>query len=170
MSQHRTLLSFDYGKKRIGIAVGHELTASSSPLATIYTIANKPDWTALTKHINDWQPGALVVGIPFNMDGSEHEMTRSARSFARLLEGRYHIPVYTVDERLSSLEAERTLNEAGKKPRGLKQRKEMIDRMAAQLILDTYFSQHVPSPQPSPTEREGGNKEKIPSPRMRGEG
>lgn len=142
MSRQRTLLGFDYGKKRIGIAVGQEITASSSPLETIYAIDNEPDWTAITRHINEWRADGLVVGIPFNMDGSEHDMTRSARRFANMLEERYHLPVHTVDERLSSVEAERILSETEKKPRGLKHKKEMIDQIAAQLILKTYFSQH----------------------------
>jgi len=142
MSRCRTLLGFDYGKKRIGIAVGQELTASSSPLDTIYTSNNDVDWETIGKYIDEWQAEGLVVGIPFNMDGSEHDMTHSARRFANLLEERYHLPVYTVDERLSSIEAERILSESGKKPRGLKQKKALIDQVAAQLILNTYFSQH----------------------------
>jgi len=142
MSHQRTLLGFDYGKRRIGIAVGQELTASSSPLATVYVKDSTPDWTAITKHIDEWRADALVVGIPFNMDGSKHEMTQSARRFARQLEERYHLPVCTVDERLSSVEAEHILNESEKKPRGFKQKKEMIDQVAAQLILNTYFNEH----------------------------
>jgi len=141
MSRQRTLLGFDYGTRRIGIAVGQELTASASPLETIFTRDNKPDWTAITKHINEWRADGLVVGIPYNMDGTEHEMTRSARRFAELLEERYQLPVYTVDERLSSIEAEHIINESGKKPRGLKQQKEIIDKVAAQVILKTYFNQ-----------------------------
>ena len=142
MSHHRTLLGFDYGKRRIGIAVGQELTSSSSPLETVYVKHSTPDWTAIKKHIDEWRADALVVGIPFNMDGSEHEMTQSAKHFAHQLEERYHLPVYTVDERLSSVEAEHILNESEKKPRGLKQKKEMIDQVAAQVILDTYFNEH----------------------------
>jgi putative Holliday junction resolvase len=141
MSEQRTLLGFDFGEKRIGIAVGQELTASSSPLATIQASAGVPDWMTIAKHINDWKADGLVVGIPYNMDGSEHAMTHRARQFASVLEERYKLPVYTVDERLSSIEAERILGNAERKPRGLKQKKHMIDQIAAQLILDTYFSQ-----------------------------
>ena len=142
MSGQQTLLGFDYGEKRIGIAVGQELTASSSPLATIQATAGEPDWSIITNHIDDWKADGLVVGIPCNMDGSEHAMTRRARHFARQLEERYQLPVYTVDERLSSVEAERLLGNSGKRSRGLKQKKQLIDQVAAQLILDTYFSQN----------------------------
>ena len=142
MNKQQTLLGFDYGEKRIGIAVGQELTASSSPLETIRASGGEPDWTAITKHVNDWQADGLVVGIPLNMDGSEHAMTKRARRFAAKLEERYHLPVYAVDERLSSIEAERIVGNTEKRPRGLKQKKEMIDQISAQLILDTYFSQH----------------------------
>ena len=141
MSQSRTLLGFDYGKRRIGIAVGQELTASSAPLETLYATNDKPDWAAIGRLIDEWRATALVVGIPFNMDGSEHEMTRNARHFADRLKERYHLPVYTVDERLSSIEAERIISESGEKMRGLKQRKERVDQVAAHVILDTYFHQ-----------------------------
>jgi putative Holliday junction resolvase len=142
MKQHRTLLGFDYGTMRIGIAVGQELTSSSSPLDTIQNRNNKPDWTAIDKHIRDWQADGLVVGIPFNMDGTEHALTHAARHFATSLEKRYHLPVYTVDERLSSIEAQRIIRDMGISPHKLKQNKALIDQVAARLILDTYFSQH----------------------------
>jgi putative Holliday junction resolvase len=141
MSQSRTLLGFDYGKKKIGIAVGQELTASSSPLETLYTTNNEPDWTSIGKLIDEWRATGLVVGIPYNMDDSEHEMTRSAKRFADKLKERYQLPVYTVDERLSSVEAERMIGESGKKTRNLKQKKALVDQVAAQVILNTYFNQ-----------------------------
>jgi putative pre-16S rRNA nuclease len=142
MRGERTLLGFDFGEKRIGIAVGQELTASSSPLATIHAKAGVPDWTTIAEYIDEWHPDGLVVGIPFNMDGSEHTMTQRARSFARQLEEHYVLPVFTVDERLSSIEAERMLINSGKKSRSHKHKKQLVDQIAAQLILDTYFSQN----------------------------
>jgi putative Holliday junction resolvase len=88
MKPHQTLLGFDFGTKRIGIAVGQELTSSSSPLETIHNRNNEPDWTAIEKHIRNWHAEALVVGIPFNMDDTEHELTHAARRFAAALEKR----------------------------------------------------------------------------------
>jgi len=141
MKQHRTLIGFDYGTKRIGIAVGQELTSSSSPLETIHNRKNAPDWTAIEKHIHNWRADALVVGIPFNMDGTEHALTHAARRFAAALEKRYHLPVYTVDERLTSIEAQHIIRDMGTLPHKLKHNKALIDQVAARLILDTYFSQ-----------------------------
>ncbi|MBK8162029.1 MAG: Holliday junction resolvase RuvX [Gammaproteobacteria bacterium] len=140
----RTLLGFDYGTKHIGVAVGQELTATSAPLATLPCRNETPDWDAITRLIEDWRPAALVVGIPLNMDGTEQPMTEAARRFARRLEGRYRLPVYLADERLSSVEAGRLLHEPAPDSgtRRTRRRRE-LDEVAAHLILQTYFSQHA---------------------------
>lgn len=140
--RRRTLLGFDFGTRRIGVAVGQEITATATALETVRANDGKPDWPAITRLIRDWQADALVVGLPLNMDGSEQEMTRAARRFANQLEGRYHLPVYLTDERLSSVSAEQILNEpvSGKR-RSARQQAAVLDQVAAQVILTTFFSQ-----------------------------
>ena len=140
----RTLLGFDYGKRRIGVAVGQELTATAGPLETVNAIAGKPDWEAITRLINDWRADALVVGLPLNMDDSEQEMTRAARRFANQLKGRYHLPVFMIDERLTSVAAEDMLAEApGGKRIHAGKRRQLVDQLAAQVILTSFFNQQA---------------------------
>lgn len=142
MTTARTLLGFDYGKKRIGIAVGQELTGTASPLATVTSVGMDPDWTAISRHVDTWHPDALVVGLPLHMDGTEHDLTAAARRFGEQLRQRFQLPVYWIDERLSSLEAEQILaagpKAAGRSPQ---RRKTDIDKVAAQLILQTWLAQ-----------------------------
>jgi putative Holliday junction resolvase len=139
MTAGRTLLGFDYGTRKIGVAVGQELTGSSTPVATLRTPDGEPDWTGIAALIETWRPAALVVGIPLNLDGSEQEMTRAARRFADRLAARHHLPVYHADERLSSVEAEHLRYEdtGG----GRSRRRRGVDEIAAHVILQTFFSQ-----------------------------
>lgn len=137
----RTLLGFDYGLKRIGVAVGQELTGTASALTTISARDGKPDWEAIGRLIDEWRPDAVVVGLPLNMDGSDHELSRRARRFGNQLHGRYNLPAHFIDERLSSLEAEALL-------KGLSRRKGDIDKLAARVILETWLS--TPPPQDAP--------------------
>jgi putative Holliday junction resolvase len=138
----RTLLGFDFGKRRIGVAVGQEITATTTALETVRAHDGKPDWAAITRLIRDWRADALVVGLPLNMDGTEQDMTHAARRFANQLEGRYHLPVYLTDERLSSVSAEQLLADAPSgKRRNARQQAAVLDQVAAQLILTTFFSQ-----------------------------
>jgi putative Holliday junction resolvase len=145
----RTLLGFDYGTKHIGVAVGQELTATSTPLATLSSHNETPAWDAITRLIEEWRPAALVVGIPLNLDGTEQPMTQAARRFARRLEGRYRLPVHLADERLSTVEAGRMLHErtddAGTRRA---RRRRGVDEVAAHLILQTYFSQRAAAASP----------------------
>lgn len=138
----RTLLGFDYGLRRIGVAVGQELTGTANPLATLQIPDRGLDWNAISALIAEWQADALVVGVPFNMDGTEHEMTLAARRFARRLQGRYGLPVYEIDERLSSVEAEHALRQRGQKT-GRKHERGQIDCEAAQIILQTWLNEHA---------------------------
>ena len=131
------LLGFDYGKKRIGVAVGQTLTRTASALTTIAVHNGRPDWEAITRLFDEWKPLALVVGRPCNMDGSEHELTKAARRFGNQLAGRYNLPVHDVDERLTSFEAEMELRSEGR--RG----KQAIDPVAARLILQTWLDGHA---------------------------
>jgi putative Holliday junction resolvase len=132
----RTLLAFDYGKRRIGVAVGNELTRSASTLTTLPAREGQPDWAAVQRLIDEWQPDALVLGMPYTLDAAEHVLTQAVKRFGNRLQGRYNLPVYYVDERLSSLEAERLLKQgSGRKFK----EKGLIDQLAAQLILQTWF-------------------------------
>ncbi len=123
-----TLLCFDFGTKRIGVAVGQSITNTATPLDTIRVRNNKPDWESIKRLIENWRPDALVVGIPLKMDDTKQEMTRAAEKFSRQLEGHFHLPVYGMDERLSSFEAiQRTKYNAP------------IDPVAAQAILESWL-------------------------------
>ncbi len=138
----RTVLGFDFGGKRIGVAVGQELTASTQSLATVAVINGKPDWPHISRLLEQWQPALIIVGLPLNMDGSEQEVTRAARRFGHRLSGRYNLPVEMVDERLTSYEAEEILTEQRRAGQRRKHsRKAAIDQMAAELIIKTWFSQ-----------------------------
>lgn len=140
----RTLLGFDFGTKRIGVAVGQELTGTATALATLNNRDGAPDWAAISRLIEEWHPNALVVGLPLNLDGSESESTRLARRFGNRLAGRYNLPVFTADERLSSSEAEAYLAEAGRYD------KSDIDKLAAQLILQGWLQQQATGQQNRP--------------------
>ncbi len=129
----RTLLGFDFGTKRIGVAVGQELTRTATALETLNSPDGGPDWASISRLIKEWQPDALVVGLPLNLDGSESESSRLARRFGNRLAGRYNLPVFTADERLSSSEAEVILAEQGHFE------KAEIDKLAAQLILQSWL-------------------------------
>ena len=131
----RTLLGFDFGTKRIGIAIAQEVTGTANPLVTVTAIKHKPDWDSISKIIKEWQPDLLVVGLPLHMDGTEQPMTQAARRFSNQLNGRYQIPVALMDERLSSNEAESILN-----GRASSHSKAQIDMISAQLILQSWMS------------------------------
>lgn len=132
-----TLLGFDFGTRRIGVAIGQQLTGTARPLTTLTSRDGGPDWAAITRLIEEWRPNALVVGIPLHMDGSEMELTHLATRFGNRLRGRYNLPVFTVDERLTSAEAELELREGGQRLD-----KGAVDQVAAQLILQSWLDQH----------------------------
>lgn len=136
MRASSALLGFDFGSKNIGVAVGDAQTRTANPLSTIQVRDGKPDWSSIESLIETWQPGALIIGLPLNMDGTAHAVTESARRFSRQLHGRFNLPVELIDERLSSLEAQSRLSEAGRGKRAL-------DPVAAQVILETWFEQQT---------------------------
>ncbi len=106
-----TVLAFDFGERRIGVAVGEHLINSANPLTTINNESNEVRFAAITQLINEWQPKLLVVGLPLSLDGSETEVTQLCKKFARRLNGRFNLPVIMIDERYSSTEASQLLNE-----------------------------------------------------------
>lgn len=132
-----TVLGFDFGLARIGVAVGEMETGHAHPLAVIAEEANAARFAAIEALLAEWKPTALVVGLPTHMDGSEHAMTVRCRRFANQLHGRYGLSVTLVDERLTSAEAEERLSEAGHQ--GWRKQKQRLDSTAAQIILLQYF-------------------------------
>jgi putative Holliday junction resolvase len=133
-------LAFDYGQRRIGIAVGDGLTRSARPLTTLGN-ADTPDWPALDRELKAWKPAACIVGLPLDLDGNEQPITRSARAFARTLQSRYGIPVHLCDERFSSrsandaLRAERASGRMARRVRSGDR-----DAQAARLILEQWLA------------------------------
>lgn len=129
-------LAFDFGETRIGVAQGNTEIGIAHPLATITGNSNEDKFAAIGKLIAQWQPQFLVVGVPTHADGSEHDLTRLAKTFGHRLNGRFRLPIYWVDERFSSVYAEELLRQAqvfGKK------QKAVLDQVAAQAILQTCF-------------------------------
>lgn len=127
-----TVLAFDFGTRRIGVAIGEPMLGQARALMTIEGEANELRFTAIAKLIAEWQPALLVVGLPLSLDGTAHEMTARCRRFAHQLEGRFRLPVELVDERLSSVEAAAGM-------RGTKSTKAAIDAEAARIILQDWF-------------------------------
>lgn len=131
-----TVLAFDFGERRIGIAVGEHLIGTANPLMTIDNESNDLRFQIIANLVKEWQPKLLVLGLPLSADGTEHEISQLCKKFARRLNGRFNLPVMLIDERYSSIEASRLLNENGIKGRA---QKAMLDQVAAQTILQSYF-------------------------------
>jgi len=130
-------IAFDFGLARIGVAVGQSITQTASPLDTLKAKDGVPDWHRVEQLLKKWQPGKVLVGEPFNMDGSDQAITQRARKFANQLHGRFGVQVEMVDERLSSAAAREELFEFG----GYKKlQKSQIDSVAAALILESWFA------------------------------
>jgi putative Holliday junction resolvase len=137
------LLAFDFGHRRIGVAVGQTLTRSANALTTLDT-AGGPDWTAILKLVTEWKPVVLLVGLPLDGEGGETDMSRSARKFAAKLSNRAGIEVRFVDERLTSRQAESRFAEL--RAQGSLRRKDndRIDAIAAQIILENWLQSLPP--------------------------
>ncbi|SMG44611.1 Holliday junction resolvase RuvX [Paraburkholderia susongensis] len=127
-----TLLAFDYGEKRIGVAVGNSLTRRARPLVVVQNRTREYRFEALGKLIAEWKPDALVVGLPMHPDGTPHARTQLAKRFGNQLNGRFNLPVTWVDERYSSVEAEAEI-------RAGNGRADMLDAEAASIILQQYL-------------------------------
>jgi putative Holliday junction resolvase len=131
-----TVLAFDFGEKRIGVAVGDLGLRIAHALATIAAEDNATRFAELGKLIMEWQPARLVVGLPMHADGTEHEVSRLARRFAQRLEGRFGVPAALVDERLTSKTAESRLRESGIRSEAVRGG---LDAAAAREILQAWF-------------------------------
>lgn len=125
-----TVLAFDFGLKRIGVAVGNSLLKQAQPLTIIRAVTNEAKFTAIETLVKEWQPGRCVVGLPSHPDGVEHEMTVRCRRFANQLHGRFGLATVLVDERYSSAVIPQ-------------QRGELIDAQAAAIILQQYFDDYA---------------------------
>lgn len=133
-----TFLGFDFGTKKIGTAVGQTTTVTASPLQTIRSINQIPNWEIISKLIMEWRPAGLVVGISKQADGSDNPVTPRMLKFCRQLEGRYQLPVFQQDETLSTYEAKQLLfDEVSVSASKLW---EVQDQLAAQLILQTWLN------------------------------
>ena len=137
-SPDATVLAFDFGTQRIGVAVGNTLTRTAHPLGTIDAERSHERFAAIAALVAEWQPGTLVVGLPTHADGAEHDMTHRAQRFARQLEGRFRLPVALVDERWTTEAAQSVMDAAGRS--GRKERATR-DAVAAQLILQSWFDE-----------------------------
>lgn len=133
-----TYLGFDFGNKKIGVAVGQLATGTTSPVDTLRAVKAQPDWQGIDKLCQAWSPVGLVVGLSKQTDGSDNPITPQMRRFCRQLQGRFNLPVYAVDEALSTYEAKQLLFDelhvrAGKLWA-------VQDQLAAQLILQTWLN------------------------------
>jgi len=131
-----TVLAFDFGTRRIGVATGESLLGSAHPLTVIHAETNDDRMAAIALLIDEWRPALLVVGLPVHADGTPHEMTRLATKFGERLQKRFALPISYADERLTSLDAEARLRETGRDSR---RARPLLDAVAAQLILQTWF-------------------------------
>ena len=132
-----TYLGFDFGNKKIGVAVGHAGTGIASPLQTIRSINQVPDWTSIGKLIDEWQPTGLVVGISRQQDGSDNIITPRMQKFCRQLNGRFNLPVHQIDETLTTFAAKQLLFDDLKVSAG--KLWAVQDQLAAQIILQSWF-------------------------------
>jgi putative Holliday junction resolvase len=136
MSTERILLSFDFGMKRIGVAVGQRITKTANPLTTLAAKSGEPDWGQVDALVKKWRPNAFIVGIPLNMDGTDQPITHAARHFAQSLITHYELPVHEMDERLTTKAAREELFEAG----GYKALQSgEVDQFAAKILLENWF-------------------------------
>ena len=175
-----TFLAFDYGERRIGVAVGQSVTGTATPLSTVDVRAGEPDWARIDGIVADWNPDALVVGEPLHVDGRPQRMTRRARRFGHALRSRFGLPVHAADERLSTVEARAEMAARGAFRSSEAGRRRALDHpLAARIILESWLEERrmagaaatrdasrSPTPARSPAHlAESAAKESEPAPR-----
>ena len=137
MNTHTVIIAFDFGMKKIGSAIGQTITGNTRPLKIIPAKEGIPQWSTITELVKKWRADAIVVGIPFNMDGSQQNITFKAQQFIQELQALVTIPIYTMDERLTSVAAREILFQQG----GYKALQDgQVDCVAAQLILENWLN------------------------------
>lgn len=134
VNNYKIAMAFDFGLKRIGLAVGQTLTKTAQPVHIFKADGGIPNWDTVSKYVNQWAPDVLVVGLPLNMDGTESEMSLLAKNFADKLRKRFLLPVKTFDERLSTFDAKGEAAEEYAKP------DMYVDAIAAKLILESWLN------------------------------
>ena len=140
-----TVLAFDFGTQKIGVAVGQSLTQTATPLTELSAREGQPDWNQVASLIDEWQPQIFVVGVPVNMDGSEFDLTLRARKFGQRLHGRFGKPWHEMDERLTSFEAREKSQIHHKRSTGRSSKTALVDSVAASLILQSWFAERWPT-------------------------
>ncbi|MFM8338969.1 MAG: Holliday junction resolvase RuvX [Fluviibacter sp.] len=135
-----TVMGFDFGTVRIGVAIGETITGLAHPLTMIASEPVAQRFEQIAALMTEWQPHQIIVGLPTSLDGAEHEMTKRCRRFGNQLHGRFNLPVTWVDERLSSAEAEQRLQQAGQNARHAKAN---VDAVAAQILLQQWLDQQT---------------------------
>lgn len=134
----QTVLGFDFGMKRIGVAVGQSITKTANPLTILPAKDGVPDWSAIQKLIDEWSASALIVGIPWDMGGQAAEITAAATRFAKRLQQKFDLPLHTVDERLTSKAAKAQILASGDVKKNEKLR---LDAVAAKIIVEDWLNQ-----------------------------
>lgn len=136
----KILIGFDFGMKRIGVAIGQTITQTARPIDTVQAKQGEPNWDAIVKLMKKWKPDAIVVGIPLNMDGTDQPISHYARAFVGKLKERFQLPIEEMDERLTTKDARERLFEQG----GFKALQDgQVDQVAAQLILQNWFAEKM---------------------------
>ena len=142
MQAGQTFLGFDYGERRIGVAVGQSVTGTASALSTVNVRGGEPDWGSIDGLVAAWKPDGLVVGEPLHMDGRPQAMTRRARRFRHALRSRFALPVHAADERLTTVEARAELAGRGAfRGAGAAHRRELDHPVAARIILESWLGE-----------------------------
>jgi len=136
-------LCFDYGTLRIGLAIGNTLAGTARPLTVITNNSGTPDWSEIDQAFKQWSPAGLVVGIPLTVEGEIQEMTHHARGFLKRLKKRFTVPVYSADERFSSIEAQQELKKMRARGQRGKTQHADVDTLSAALILERWFTENT---------------------------
>lgn len=137
-----TLLAFDFGHRRIGVAVGSRRHATAGAVTTLLATGAGPDWRAIEALVDEWYPDRLIVGLPLNLDGTASDMTAAAKAFADELGTRTALPVELIDERHTSVEAQDMIRTARRGGRKRRARAADVDKLAAQVILRSWLDRH----------------------------
>jgi len=137
-----TIIAFDFGLKRTGVAVGNTLTGSASPTCTLLSRNEQPDWQGISRLFDEWKPERLVVGMPTELDGSESPLTKRINRFCNQLNGRYNLPVDQENEQFTSIEAAARLKQLRQSGRKKKVMKEEVDKIAASIILENWMQKN----------------------------
>jgi len=142
LNADKRYLAFDYGEKRIGVAIGNSLSHTATPLVTVSNSSGTPDWQKLDELVTTWEPVGLIIGDPVTEDGETVEITRQARGFAKRLGKRYDIPFFLIDERYSSISASGIISNQRKS--GLRRRTQRgdLDKVAAAILMERWFSEN----------------------------